>query len=86
MVIGVRANRSLQAEVEIREREDAAENRAHDDGAPRELQHRVAAPPVDLLVPLLLDLGGRALETGEWELEFRLVGRTRGVARRLGLR
>jgi len=36
--------------------------RAHDDGPPCELAHAVAAPAIDLLTPLALDLFGRAAE------------------------
>jgi hypothetical protein len=32
------------------------------DGPPRQLAHAVAAPAIDLLVPLALDLFGRAAE------------------------
>ena len=37
-------------------------NRAHDDGPPRELAHAIAAPAIDLRVPLALDLFGRTAE------------------------
>jgi hypothetical protein len=52
----------LQPYIQIGERQHAAEQGAHDDGPPRELAHAVAAPAIDLLVPLALDLVGRAAE------------------------
>ena len=48
--------------IEVGERQHAAEDGAHDDGAPGELAHAVAAPAIDAAVPLTLDLLGRAGE------------------------
>ena len=39
----------LEPDVEVGEREHAAERRAHEDGAPRELRHAVPATAIDLL-------------------------------------
>jgi hypothetical protein len=52
----------LQPYIKVGERQHATEQGAHDDGPPRELAHAVAAPAIDLLVPLALDLFGRAGE------------------------
>ena len=63
----------LEPDVEIGEGEHAAECRAHEHGPPRELRHAVAAAPIDLLVPLPLDLLGGARESADGQ-RARLVG------------
>ena len=48
----------------------AAQQRAHHDGPPGQLEHRIAAALVDLLEPLPLDLFRRALKTGNGQFEI----------------
>ena len=62
----------FQADVEIGERENAAEEGAHEDGAPGELAHGIAAAAIDLLEPLAFDLCGRAFETGDGQFKISL--------------
>src|SRR5919198_2520190 len=67
----------LQPYIEVGERQHAAQHGAHDDGPPRELAHAVAAPAINLLVPLALDLFGRAAEA----LDGQPITLRRGAAR-----
>ena len=62
---------ALQPDVEIRQRQDAAQQRAHEHGPPGQLEHAVAAAGVDLLEPLPLDLLGRPLKT--FHRQFKIV-------------
>ena len=72
----------LEPDVEVGERQHAAQQRAHQHRAPGQLLHAVAAARVDLLVPLPLDLLGRALEPVDGQrVELQGVG---GCCQRVG--
>jgi len=47
-------------------------NRAHEDRPPRQLNHAVAAPMVNLLEPLAFDLLRRPLKSFDWQFEVYL--------------
>src|SRR6266850_168853 len=57
-----------------------AEGRAHQHGAPGELRHPIAAPDVDLFVPLALDLFGGSTESADRK-RLVIVDRFRGGGR-----